>query len=185
MPSSKNCQNLYTPNLTIPDSYTQLSAFLLTLVDTRQQLGFNYDIHFTTNVNQALNKLPTSVRLERNKHVLERSLLQPPLRELSEWLLIYAKVCRDLPTSCASAQPPRTHSKASNFGSNRISKTNSIVRPTDHTRINAQTRQIGFNQDLRKVSFVQTTVAVSIYSIFLISKICLHSVDENTWKVWN
>ena len=28
------------------------------------------------------------------------------------------------------------------FGSNRISKTNSIVRRTDHTRINAQTRQI-------------------------------------------
>ena len=98
------------PNLTIPDSYTQFSAFLLTLVDTFQQLGFNHDIHSTTNVNQALNKLPTPVRLEWNKHVLERSLLQPSLKELSEWLLIYAKACRDLTTSCASAQPPSTHS---------------------------------------------------------------------------
>ena len=33
------------PNLTIPYSYTQFSAFLLTLVDTFQQLGFNLDIH--------------------------------------------------------------------------------------------------------------------------------------------
>ena len=56
------------------------------------------------------------------------------------------------------------------FGSNRISKPNSTVRPTDHARINAQTRQIAFNQALRKVSFVQTTVAVSIYTNVLISK---------------
>ena len=169
------------PNLTTPDSYTQVSAFLLTLVDTFQQLGFNHDIHSTTNVNQALNKLPTPVRLEWNKHVLERSLLQPSLRELSEWLLIYAKACRDLPTSCASAQPPSTHSKASNhLWKQSNQQTNSTVRPTDHTRINAQTRQIAFNQALRMVSFVQTTVAVSIYTNVLISKICLHSIDENT-----
>ena len=57
-----------TPNLTKPDNYTQFSAFLLTFVDTYQQLGFNYDIHSTTNVNQALIKLPTPVRVEWNKH---------------------------------------------------------------------------------------------------------------------
>ena len=51
------------PNLTVPESYTQFSAFLLTLVDTFQQLGFNHDIHSITNLNQAFNKLPTPVRL--------------------------------------------------------------------------------------------------------------------------
>ena len=33
------------PNLTVPESYTQFSAFLLTLVDIFQQVGFNHDIH--------------------------------------------------------------------------------------------------------------------------------------------
>ena len=75
------------PNLTIPDSYTQFTAFVLTLVDTFEQLGFNHGIHSTTYVNQASKKLPTPVRLAWNKHVLERSLLQPSLKELSEWLL--------------------------------------------------------------------------------------------------
>ena len=56
------------PNLTIPNSYTQFPAFLLTLVDTFQQLGFSHDIHSTKNVNQALNKLPTPVRLEWKKN---------------------------------------------------------------------------------------------------------------------
>ena len=60
------------PNLTVPESYTQFSAFLLTLVDTFQQLGFNHDINSTTNLNQALNKLPTPVRLDWNKYALEK-----------------------------------------------------------------------------------------------------------------
>ena len=98
---------------------------LLIQISTFQQIGFNHDIHSTKNINQALNKLPTPVRLEWNKHVLERSLLQPSLKELSEWLLIFAKACRDLPTSSASAQPqPLIQRPLAAFGSNRISKTN-------------------------------------------------------------
>ena len=91
------------PNLTIPDSYRELSAFLLTIVDTLLQIVFNHDIYLTTNVDQTLNKLSTPVRVECNKNVLKRGLFQPFLKELSEWLLDYAKSWRDLPTSSASA----------------------------------------------------------------------------------
>ena len=127
------------PNLIIPDSDTQFSAFLLTLVDTFQQFGFNHDILFTTNVNQALNKLPTPVRLEWNKHDLERSLLQPSLKEPSEWLLIYAKACRDLPTSCASGQPPSTHSKTSNNLWKQLNQQNQFNRPSNKSHQDQRT----------------------------------------------
>ena len=127
------------PNLTIPDSFTQFSSFLLTLVDKFQQLGFNHHKHSTTNVNRALNKLPTPVRLEWNKHVLERRLLQPSLKEISEWLLIYAKACRDLPTSCASAQPPSTHSKDSNNLSKQSNQQNQFYRPSNRSHQDQRT----------------------------------------------
>ena len=94
-----------SPNLTVPESYTQFSAFLLTLVDTFQQLGFNHDIHSTTNPNQALNKLPTPVRLDWNKYALEKFSLQPSPKDLSEWLSIYAKAYRDLPAPISIARP--------------------------------------------------------------------------------
>ena len=102
-------------------------------MDTFQQLGFNHDIHSTTNANQALNKFPTPVRLEWNKHVFERNLHQPSLKELLEWLLIYAKACRDLSTSSASAQPPRTHSKASNNLWKQSNRQNQFNRPSNRS----------------------------------------------------
>ena len=43
-------------NLFVPEIYYHFSAFLLTLVDTFQQLGFNHDIHSTTNLYQVLKK---------------------------------------------------------------------------------------------------------------------------------
>ena len=109
-------------------------------MDKFQQLGFNHDIHSTTNVNQTLNKLPTPVRLEWNKHVLERSLLQPSLKELSEWILIYAKACRDLPTSCASAQPPSTHSKASNNLWKQSNQQTQFNRPSNRSHQDQRTK---------------------------------------------
>ena len=75
-------------NLMVPENHTQFSVLFLTLVDTIQQVGFNYDNHSTTNLNQALNKLPTPVRLDWKKYVLEKLSLQPSLKDLSDWLSI-------------------------------------------------------------------------------------------------
>ena len=55
------------PNLAYPESYTQFSSFLLTMVDTFSQLGFIHDLHSTTNLNIAFAKLPNPVWLEWNK----------------------------------------------------------------------------------------------------------------------
>ena len=100
------------PNLTFPESCTQFSAFFLTIVVTFQQLGFNHDIHSTTKLNQALNKLPTPVHLHWNKYVLDTFSLQPSSKDLSEWLSIYAKACTDFPTPISVT---RTRHGRSNF----------------------------------------------------------------------
>ena len=91
--------NFRNPNLSNPESYTQYSSFLLTIVDTFQQLGFFHDLHSTINMNIALTKLPNPVRLEWNRYVLEKTMTQPSLNAVAEWLLNYAKACRDLPTN--------------------------------------------------------------------------------------
>ena len=64
--------NFRNPNLSNPESYTQYSSFLLTLVDIFQQLGFIHDLHSTINMSIALTKLPNPVRLEWNRYVLEK-----------------------------------------------------------------------------------------------------------------
>ena len=65
-------------------TYTRFSSFLL---ETFQQLGFINDLHSTTNLNEALAKLPNPLRLEWNKFVLQKDFQQPSLRILSDWLL--------------------------------------------------------------------------------------------------
>ena len=84
------------PNLAHPESYTQFSCFLLTMVDTFSQQGFIHDLHSTTNLNVALAKLPNPVRLEWNKFVLKKNYQQPSRQTLSEWLLNFSKACNDL-----------------------------------------------------------------------------------------
>ena len=124
------------PNVTVPESYTQFSAFHLTLVDRFQQQGFNHDIHSTTNLNQALNKFPTPVRLDWNKYALETFLLQPSLKDLSEWLSIYAKACRDFP---APISVTRTSHGRSNFAHKPwIEKTQSPLPSSTRTTSNDQ-----------------------------------------------
>ena len=88
-----------SPNLSHQESCTHFSSFLLTTVDTFQQLGFVHDLHSTTNLNVALAKLPNPVRLEWNKFVLEKDFQQPSLQILSDWLLHYSKACRNLNSS--------------------------------------------------------------------------------------
>ena len=89
--------NFKPPNLAQPESYMQFSAFLLTLVDTFEQLGFVHDICSTTNLNTALAKLPDPVRLEWNRFVIDKDYDQPSLRHLAQWFQRYAQACRDMP----------------------------------------------------------------------------------------
>ena len=96
-----------SPKLSHPESYTQFSSFLLTMVDTFQQLGFVHDLHSTNNLNVALAKLPNPVRLEWNKFVLEK---EPSLQILSDWLLNYSKTCRDLYSSLQTFQSSHAQS---------------------------------------------------------------------------
>ena len=84
-----------SPNLTHPESYTHFSSFLLTMVDTFQQLRFMHELPSTTNLNVTLAKLHNLVRLELNKFVSEKDFKQPSLQILSDWLLKYSKACRD------------------------------------------------------------------------------------------
>ena len=86
------------------------SSFLLTMVDTFQQLGFVHDLYSTTNLNVALVKLPNPVRLEWNKFVLEKDFQQPSLQILSDWLLHYSKACRDLNSSPQTFQSSHAQS---------------------------------------------------------------------------
>ena len=83
--------NFRNPNLSNPERFTQYSSLLLTLVDTFQQLGFIHDLHSTINMNRALTKLPNPVRLEWSCYVLEKTITQPSLNALADWLLNYAK----------------------------------------------------------------------------------------------
>ena len=50
-------------------------------------------------MNIALTKLPNPVRLEWNRYVLEKTITLPSLNTLADWLLNYAKACRDLPAN--------------------------------------------------------------------------------------
>ena len=75
-------------------------------------------------MNIALTKLPNPVRLEWNRYVLEKTIIQPSLNALAEWLLNYAKACRDLPTN-------------SNFPSSQNIGVHKMAWKTSHsTRIN-------------------------------------------------
>ena len=91
--------NFRNPYLSNPESYTQYSSFLLTLVDTFQQLGFIHDLDSTIDMNIALTKLQNPVRLEWNRYFLEKTITQPSLKALADWLLNSAKACRDLPAN--------------------------------------------------------------------------------------
>ena len=84
------------PNLAHPESYTQFSSFLLTMVDTFSQLDFIHDLHSTINLNVALAKLPKPVLFEWKKFVLEKNYQQRSLQTLSEWLLDFSKACNEL-----------------------------------------------------------------------------------------
>ena len=76
--------NFRNPNLSNPESYTQHSSFLLTLVDTFQQIVFIIDLHSTINMNIALTKLQNPVRLEWKRYVLEKIITQPSLNALAD-----------------------------------------------------------------------------------------------------
>ena len=145
------------PNLTVPESYTQFSAFLITLVDTFQQLGFNHDIHSTTNLNQALNKFSTPVRLDWNKYILENCSVQPSLKDLSDWLSIYAKACRDLPAPISVTRPSHGRSKFAH--KLRIQKTQSPLPSSTRTTRNGQ--QEGSFSDGNKQGPSKTVVCPS------------------------
>ena len=71
-----------SPSLRQPDSFTAYSNFLTTLVDTFEQLNFQHDICSTTNVQQALAKLPTETRLAWNRHAVSSGLQRPTLKTL-------------------------------------------------------------------------------------------------------
>ena len=97
--------------------------FLLTLVDAFQQLGFIHGLHSTINMKIALIKLPNPARLEWNRYVLEKTITQPSLNRLGEWLLNYAKACRDLATN-------------SNFPPSRNISVHKVAGKTSHSTRN-------------------------------------------------
>ena len=68
-----------SPNSSHLQSHTHFSSFLLTLVDSFQQLGFIHDLHSATNLNVTLAKLPNPIHLAWNKFVLEKNLQLPSL----------------------------------------------------------------------------------------------------------
>ena len=170
----------------MPESYTHLSAFLLTLVDTFQQLGFNHDIHSTTNLNQALNKLPTPVRLDWNKYALEKFSLQPSLKDLSEWLSIYTKACRELPPPISVTRPAmEDQTLLINHGFRKLKV------PCHHLREQqAMVNKVALfstvtNKAPPKLLFAPLRRPVNISTKVLISRPSLLSIGENLSKTKN
>ena len=53
-------------------------------------------------MNKALTKLPNPVRFEWNGSFLEKASTEPSLNALAEWLLVYAKASRVIPTHIIS-----------------------------------------------------------------------------------
>ena len=87
------------PNLRHTRSYKDLANFLQTMVDTFTTLGFQHDLHSTTNVQTVLSKLPTPCRLEWNRYNLQCNIRQPSLIDLNNWFNKYAEACSDLPSN--------------------------------------------------------------------------------------
>ena len=97
------------------------SNFLTTLVDTFEQLDFQHDIRSTTNVQQALRKLPTETRLAWNRHAVSSRLKQPTLNDVTLWLREFALACSEMPvpqqtTSIKNGQPQFSHDSRSSSG---------------------------------------------------------------------
>ena len=114
-----NCHPI--PTLEQPDSFTVYSNFLTTLVDTFEQLNFQHDIRSTTNVQQALRKLPTETRLAWNRHAVSSGLKQPTLNDVTLWLREFALACSEMPvpqqtTSIKNGQPQFSHDSRSSSG---------------------------------------------------------------------
>ena len=111
-----NCHPI--PTLEQPDSFTVYSNFLTTLVDTFEQLDFQHDIRSTTNVQQALRKLPTETRLAWNRHAVSSGLKQPTLNDVTLWLREFGLACSEMPvpqqtTSIKNGQPQFSHDSRS------------------------------------------------------------------------
>ena len=124
------------PNLRHTRSYKDLVNFLQTMVDTFTTLGFQHDLHSTTNVQTVLSKLPTPCRLERNRYNLQCNIRQPSLIDLTYWFNIYAEACSDLPSN-SNNNNTRNSSSSNNYNSSNTqgSSSNGHVHqhgPSDH-----------------------------------------------------
>ena len=83
-----NCHLI--PSFEQPDYFTVYSNFLTTLVDTFEQFDFQDDIRSTTNVQQALRKLPIETRLAWNRPGASSGLEQPTLKDVTLCLREFA-----------------------------------------------------------------------------------------------
>ena len=124
------------PNLRHTRSYKDLANFLQTMVDTFTTLGFQHDLHSTTNVQTVLSKLPTPCRLEWNRYNLQCNIRQPSLIDLTNWFNIYAEACGDLPSN-SNNNNTRNSSSSNNYNSSNTQGSSSNghtyqLGPSDH-----------------------------------------------------
>ena len=119
------------PNLRHTRSYKDLANFLQTMVDTFATLGFQHDLHSTTNFQTVLSKLSTPCRLEWNRYNLPCNIRQPSRIDLTNWFNIYAEACSDLPSN-SNNNNTRNSSSSNNYNSSNTQGSSSNGHTHQH-----------------------------------------------------
>ena len=133
------------PNLRHTRSYKDLANFLQTMVDTFTTLGFQHDLHSTTNVQTVLSKLPTPCRLEWNRYNLQCNIRQPSLIDLTNWFNSYAEACSDLPSN-SNNNNTRNSSSSNNYNSSNTQGLSSNGHTHQHGPSDHRANQNNRNQ---------------------------------------
>ena len=116
------------------------------MVDTFTTLGFQHDLHSTTNVQTVLSKLPTTCRLEWNRYNLQCTIRQPSLIDLTNWFNIYTEVCSDLPSNSNNNNNTRNSSSSNNYNSSNTQGSSSNGHTHQHGPSDHRANQNNRNQ---------------------------------------
>ncbi|XP_063728468.1 GATA zinc finger domain-containing protein 24-like [Symsagittifera roscoffensis] len=118
------------------------------MFDTFTTLGFQHDLHSTTNVQTVLSKLPTPCRLEWNRYNLQCNIRQPSLIDLTNWFNIYAEACSDLPSNSNNNNNTTRNSSSSsnNYNSSNTQGSSSNGHTHQHGPSDHRANQNNRNQ---------------------------------------
>ena len=114
-----------------------------------------------TDVNQPSNISPLGMEKSR----FEKISLQLSLKELSEWLSIYVKVCRDLATPSALGHPSSNNSKTCNNLWKHFNRQTEFSRSSNRSRQDQRTNSSNsFQPSSGKLAVCQNNVSCQYFN---------------------